>query len=119
MSDNATKRPLRICPIDNCGTVTKNIGEHLRSKKHGLSNKGPTKDQYLMYMKEAGFFDQMQLPRQTEFSPKKHLGVVSKSTLKSKQFAKTALSTNSSTTQPSNLSIDPSRTEHFIVNEQR
>jgi len=69
---------LKLCPIPGCGAVTKNPGEHFRSKKHQIFNKGSTKEKYQRLLKEAKLFDPSLMPTQTDFSPTKDLGIVCK-----------------------------------------
>lgn len=67
---------LKMCPVSGCGVVTKNPGEHLRSKKHSLFPNGSTKVLYQQLLKEAKLFDPSQMPDQTDCSPSKDYGIV-------------------------------------------
>ena len=67
----------KICPLPDCYSTSKNIGEHLRSKKHSIFPYGETEVLYKKLVKEARHFDSKLVP-ETEDSPKKRYGIVSK-----------------------------------------
>ena len=58
----------KICPVDECTRVSKNIGEHLRSKMHGYDSKS---DIYKRLVKQAKRFDSSLMPSTVVESPKK------------------------------------------------
>ena len=74
-------RKQRICPLDGCFAVSKNIGEHLRSKKHKILPTGETAKQYKRLLKEAGYFDQSLVPATPQVSPRRQCGIISKEVL--------------------------------------
>ncbi|XP_065643165.1 uncharacterized protein LOC136074851 [Hydra vulgaris] len=75
---NKSSHYTKICPIDGCYSVTKNIGEHLKGKKHNLK---PSVEYYAL-LKQACHFDASVLPLKTTVSPKKNYGVIKKDSKK-------------------------------------
>ena len=67
----------KICPIEGCFCVTKNIGEHLRSKIHGFDS---SSDIYKKLLKDAQRFDSSLLPKEIIESPKKSYRVIKRKT---------------------------------------
>jgi len=67
---------LKICPFEECYSVTKNPGEHLRSKKHGMKTTDPD---YKSTIKLFKRYDPSLLECVTiTESPKKRYGVINK-----------------------------------------
>ena len=64
----------KICPIPDCHTVTKNLGEHFRGKKHSMKQDC---NNYAL-LKKANHFDKYLVPTYVEKSPQKNFGLVFK-----------------------------------------